>query len=109
MLRLPPFTLRRTTAAIAMTAAAVLIPTIALASSGSPAAPGAAAARCRTGSLTDWIGVPGDGTAGSVYYMLEISNTSGRDVHVVRLPRRLGGERRRAPAGPRGRALLRLE
>ena len=83
MLRLPRLTLRRTTAAIAMTGAAVLIPAIALASAGSPATAdrpataGAAAARCHTGSLTDWIGVPGDGTAGSTYYMLEISNTSG--------------------------------
>jgi hypothetical protein len=82
MLRLPHLTLRRTTAAIAMTGAAVLIPAIALASAGSPAAAGspataaAAAARCHTGSLTDWIGLPGDGTAGSTYYMLEISNTS---------------------------------
>src|ERR1700733_15538909 len=76
MLRLPRLTLRRTTAAIAMTGAAVLIPAIALASSGSPAAPGAAAARCHTGSLTDWIDLPGDGKAGGAYYMLEISNTS---------------------------------
>jgi hypothetical protein len=78
MLRLPHLTLRRTTAAIAMTGAAVLIPAIALASPGRPAAADGrvAAARCHTGSLTDWIGLPGDGTAGSTYYMLEISNTS---------------------------------
>jgi Protein of unknown function (DUF4232) len=85
MLRLAHLTLRRTTAAIAMTGVAVLIPAIALASPGRPASAdgrataahgGGAAARCHTGSLTDWIGLPGDGTAGSTYYMLEISNTS---------------------------------
>jgi Protein of unknown function (DUF4232) len=79
MLRLPHLTLRRATAAIALTGAAVLIPTIALASSGTAAAgsaPAAAAARCHTGALTDWIGLPADGTAGSDYYMLEISNIS---------------------------------
>ncbi len=37
MLRLPHLTLRRMSAAIAMTGAAVLIPAIALASPGSPA------------------------------------------------------------------------
>ena len=85
MLRLPHLTLRRTTAAIAMTGAAVLIPAIALASPGRPAAADGraaaahgrvAAARCHTGAVTDWIGLPGDRTAGSTYYMLEISNTS---------------------------------
>ena len=85
MLRLAHLTLRRTTAAIAVTGAAVLIPAIALASPGRPAAADGrataahgrvAATRCHTGALTDWIGLPGDRTAGSTYYMLEISNTS---------------------------------
>ena len=85
MLRLPHPTMRRMSAAIAMTGAAVLIPAIALASPGDPAAAdgGAAAAhttvtasRCHTGALTDWIGLPADLTAGSAYYVLEISNTS---------------------------------
>ena len=85
MPRLPHLTLRRATAAIAITGTAVLIPAIALASPGRPATAdghaaaahaGVAAARCHTGSLTAWIGLPGDGTAGSTYYMLEISNTS---------------------------------
>jgi hypothetical protein len=74
-MRLPHLTIRRLSATIALTGAAVLIPAIALASPGSPAA--AAAARCPAGVLTDWVGVPGDGTAGSIYYMLELSNTSG--------------------------------
>jgi len=79
-MRLPHLTLGRLSAAIALTGAAVLIPAIALAAPGGAATPAhtsAAASRCRTGSLTDWIGLPGDGTAGSTYYMLELSNTSG--------------------------------
>jgi Protein of unknown function (DUF4232) len=78
-MRLPHLNMRRLTAAIAITGAGVLIPAIALASPGSTAAAGhlsVAAARCPAGHLTDWVGVPGDGTAGSTYYMLELSNTS---------------------------------
>jgi Domain of unknown function (DUF4232) len=95
MLQLPHLTLRRATAAIAMTGAAVLIPAIALASAGTAtlvahpagAAPAAApAARCHTGALTDWIGLPADGTAGSNYYMLEISNTSGAKCSLYGFP-----------------------
>jgi hypothetical protein len=74
-MRLPHLTMRRLSAAIAITGAAVLMPAIALASPGSPAS--ATAARCPAGFLTDWVGVPGDGAAGSTYYMLELSNTSG--------------------------------
>ncbi len=75
---------RRGLAALAVTAAAVVIPTTALAASGSPARParaaraGAAAIppRCGTGALTAWLGIPGDGYAGGAYYQLELSNTS---------------------------------
>lgn len=78
-MRLPHLNMRRLSAAIALAGAGVLIPAIALAAPGSTAATGhvtAAAARCPTDHLTDWIGVPGDRTAGSIYYMVELSNTS---------------------------------
>jgi hypothetical protein len=69
---------RRGLAALALTCAAVVIPTTALAASGSPAKPAAAGTpRCGTGSLTAWLGIPGDGYAGGAYYQLELSNTSG--------------------------------
>jgi hypothetical protein len=75
---------RRGLAALALTCAAVAIPTTALAASASPAKPAAAARtaaaaavpRCGTGALTAWLGIPGDGYAGGVSYQLELSNTS---------------------------------
>jgi hypothetical protein len=68
---------RRTVLAISAAAAAVLLPTAALASSaGSQSTSARATGRCVEGDLTDWVGVPGNGTAGSVYYELEISDTS---------------------------------
>ena len=79
---------RRGLAAFAITGAAVLVPTVALAAPGGPAAPirpaaavqpaASAAPRCATGALTVWLGIPGDGTAGSTFFQLELSNTSGR-------------------------------
>jgi Protein of unknown function (DUF4232) len=81
---LTQLTLRRLGAAIAIAGTAAAIPAIALASASAPAGPGlaaaagTAAARCPAGALTEWIGVPGSGTAGSTYFMLEISNTSAR-------------------------------
>ena len=75
---------RRGLAALALTCAAIAIPTTALAASGSPAKPAvadrqAAAAvppRCGTGALTAWLGIPGNGYAGGAVYQLELSNTS---------------------------------
>ena len=75
---------RRGLAAFALTCAAVVIPTTALAASGSPAKPAAAARpaaaaippRCGTSALTAWLGIPGDGYTGGVSYQLELSNTS---------------------------------
>jgi hypothetical protein len=84
--------LRRLSAAIAIAGTAVLIPTVALAAAGQPATsgpattPAAAAARCPAGALTDWIGVPGSGAAGSVYYVLEISNTSAHTCTLYGFP-----------------------
>jgi hypothetical protein len=68
---------RRIVAAAAIAGSAVLLPAVALAASGSPAAAQApAASRCTAPQLTDWMGVPGSGAAGSTYYELEISNIS---------------------------------
>ncbi len=71
-------TVGRTVAATAITATAIFVPAVALASSGAAGAPAAAAVRCPRGHLTSWLGVPGDGAAGSTFYQLEISNTSGQ-------------------------------
>jgi hypothetical protein len=73
---------RRTIGMIAVASAAVLVPAVALAASGSATTPQSAAAqsarigRCLTRQLDDWIGIPGNGTAGSTFYELEISNIS---------------------------------
>jgi hypothetical protein len=70
---------RRLAATIAIASSAVLLPAVALAASSAPAASQASAqaSRCYAGQLTAWLGVPGNGTAGSTYYQLEISNISG--------------------------------
>jgi hypothetical protein len=68
---------RRLAATIAIAGTAILLPTVALAASSGAAAPHAAqSSRCLASQLTDWLGVPGNGTAGSTYYELEISNIS---------------------------------
>lgn len=78
-MKLTPHHTRRAIAATALASAAILLPAVALASSGSGSAATAAAAapRCPRAHLTSWIGLPGDGAAGSTYYQLEISNISG--------------------------------
>ena len=72
---------RRGIAATAIASAAVLLPTVALASSSSGstanATTAATAHRCYASDLTVWLGTPGNGAAGSTYYDLELSNTSG--------------------------------
>jgi hypothetical protein len=85
---------RRGLAALAVTAAAVAIPTTALAASGSPAKPAAAARaataaippRCGTAALTAWLGIPGDGYAGGVGYQLELSNISNHTCSLYGFP-----------------------
>ena len=87
---------RRGLAAFAMTSAAVLVPTVALAAPGGratatrPAADAqaatAAAPRCAASALTVWLGIPGDGAAGSVSYQLELSNTSGKTCTLYGFP-----------------------
>jgi Protein of unknown function (DUF4232) len=74
---------RHTVGMVAIASTAILVPAVAMAASGSATTPQMAAAsqsaaigRCLTGQLRDWIGIPGDQTAGSTYYQLEISNIS---------------------------------
>jgi hypothetical protein len=90
---------RRGLAALALTGAAVAIPTAALAASGSPANPAnparparaaqsaaAAAPRCGTRALTAWLGIPGDDYAGGAVYQLELSNTSSHTCWLYGFP-----------------------
>jgi hypothetical protein len=69
---------RRAIAVTSIASAAILLPAVALASSAgrTAASESAPVHRCIVGQLTDWLGTPGDGAAGSVYYDLELSNTS---------------------------------
>lgn len=78
-MKLTPQRMRRGLIATGIASAALLLPAVALASSaGSSATTTAAVAhRCYQGDLTGWLGVPGDGAAGSTFYQLELSNTSG--------------------------------
>jgi len=105
---------RRTLLAVAIAGAAILLPAVALASSGGSqtsatanTAKAASAAqtdgtatteatatqsrstsepRCVRSWLTSWIGVPGGQTAGSTYYQLEISNVSGQTCTLYGFP-----------------------
>ncbi len=87
---------RRGLAAFAITCAAVLVPTAALAAPGGRAAAArpaagrqaaaAVAPRCATGALTVWLGIPGNGAAGSTYYQLELSNTAGKTCTLFGFP-----------------------
>jgi hypothetical protein len=84
---------RRMIMTAAVAGAAILLPAVALASSaGSDSATTAARAhaiaqpQCRRAWLTSWMGVPGNGTAGSTYYDLEISNISGQTCTLYGFP-----------------------
>lgn len=66
------------TAAASIAAAAIVVPAIALASSGSPtSATGAAAPQCATSGLVVWLNTTGNGAAGNIAYQLEFTNLSG--------------------------------
>jgi hypothetical protein len=84
-MKLSPRLIRRVGATAAAVAAAVLIPTVALAAPGRAASP-AAAPGCTQPQLRTWIGLPGDGTAGTVFYELEISNVSARTCTLLGFP-----------------------
>ncbi len=87
---------RRGLAVVGITCAAVLVPTVALAAPGGRTAPirpaaavqpaAAIAPRCATGALTVWLGIPGNGAAGSISYQLELSNTSARTCTLYGFP-----------------------
>ncbi len=90
---------RRTVVAAAIASAAILLPGLALASSAGTAAPKTAAGpkiavapkaaalrTCSRSQLTSWLGIPGDATAGSTFYQLEISNISRRSCTLFGYP-----------------------
>lgn len=64
----------RVLAAAVITAGAVAAIVPAVAASASQSA--AAVPRCGNSDVRAWLGVPGDGTAGSTFYQLELSNIS---------------------------------
>lgn len=79
--------MRRFAVAAAIASTAIVIPAVALAASGgSPAAAQPAVSRCFSGNLTEWLGTPGNGAAGSTYYELEISNISHRTCTLYGFP-----------------------
>jgi hypothetical protein len=64
-------------AAAGIACAVILTPAAALAAPAHPAAPRAAAvSACATSDLRVWLGVPGEGAAGTTAYQLELSNVS---------------------------------
>ena len=74
-------------AAAAVAAAAVLTPAAALAAPSSPAVRTTASTpACATSQLRAWLGVPGEGAAGSIYYQLELSNVSTRTCTLFGFP-----------------------
>jgi Domain of unknown function (DUF4232) len=78
----PAHVLRRVALGLGAASAAVLgVSPAASAAAGHPAAnaaprqPARSFPACATSQLTGWLGVPGNGAAGSVYYELQLSNT----------------------------------
>jgi hypothetical protein len=84
-MKLSTRTLRRAGATAAAVTAAVLIPTVALAAPARPAAP-AAAPHCTNAQLQTWMGLPGDATAGTTFFELEISNVSAHSCTLFGFP-----------------------
>lgn len=70
---------RRITAAAAIAGALMVAPAIALASAGSAAHPDGTAATplCQTPGLVIWLDTSGNGTAGTTFYNLHLTNLSG--------------------------------
>ncbi len=67
-----------TAAAATIAAAGILLPTVALASSGAPASASTAAPPpCATSGLVVWLNTTGNGAVGNVAYQLEFTNLSG--------------------------------
>jgi ABC-type phosphate transport system substrate-binding protein len=102
--------LRKTIAVTGLISAALFLPACALATPGTASAPKtpaakavtsakaasastvgsstqtAAIANCPQSYLTTWIGIPANGTAGSTYYELEISNISSHTCSLYGFP-----------------------
>jgi Protein of unknown function (DUF4232) len=108
-------TARRVSAVAGAIGAAILIPAVALAAPGHPAARTASTTstrdaatrvlpKCTTSSLRVWVGVPGDGSAGAVHFQLELSNISARDCTLRGYP---GVSATTARGGQLGRAASR--
>jgi hypothetical protein len=77
----------RRAAIAALACAAILTPATALAAPRTPAAPAATAVpKCATSDLRIWVGVPGDGAAGTTAYQLELSNISHRTCTLFGFP-----------------------
>jgi hypothetical protein len=108
---------RRIIAAVAIICSAVLLPAVALASSGGPGPRArAAAAACSAASVEVWLGLNPDGaTAGTTFYPLEFSNISkhacslfgypgvsavGSSGHRIGPPAEHGGPRHRVTLQP---------
>ena len=111
---------RRAMMAAAIASTAILLPAVALASSGGASSASSASAvsnsaatatrthaaarpHCVRSWLTSWLGVPGDAAAGSTYYQLEISNVSGQTCTLYGFPGvsalGRGGKQLGSPAG----------
>lgn len=74
-------------AAAAAATAAVLYPAAALAAPGHAGVRTAASApACVTSNMRVWLGVPGEGALGSVYYPLELSNVSSQTCTLFGFP-----------------------
>jgi hypothetical protein len=67
-------------------AIASIMPAVAASATPDTAAAPAAVSMCTTSHLRVWLGVPGDGTAGTTYYALEMSNISSTPCTVYGYP-----------------------
>ena len=88
-------------AATAIAAGAIAATIPAVAATASTAKP-ATVSRCTISELRVWLGVPGDGTAGPIYYALELSNISNHACTLYGYPGvsavGLGGKQLGSPA-----------
>jgi Protein of unknown function (DUF4232) len=64
---------KRLAAGIGLVSAAILLPTVALASPAAPSRPSAAPG-CTSVHTRVWYGLPGEGAAGHIFYQLQFSN-----------------------------------
>lgn len=90
-MHLHTFSFTRRTGTAALACATALASVVALAFTASPAAPAGAAAagtpKCATSGLVIWLNdEQGGGTAGSIYYKLELTNLSGHACTLLGYP-----------------------